>query len=344
MSTTIEWTQNPDGSPGKTWNPTRGCSRCSPGCQNCYAMRQAHRFNTQHPQSPYHGLTTIRRGKVDWMGSARFIPEQLGAPLRWKKPQRVFVNSMSDLFHESLTTEEIAAVFGVMAACPQHTFQVLTKRPKRAQEFFRAVGDDKTGDLACAAARVLYPDNSAAHASFEHHCEGESWPLPNVWLGVSVEDQATADWRIPALLGCPAAVRFVSYEPALEKIDFSLWMSSVPSFTASVERAIGEISHVEADEAIARFVLGRGAIDKDARLDWIITGGESGHGARPFDMIWAERLVDLGRITKTPIFVKQMGAAPMRLGVALKLNDKKGGDMAEWPPCLRVRQFPEARR
>ncbi len=126
--TKIEWTD-------KTWNPVRGCSRVSPGCDHCYAMRVAHRFSDEIrtkagvKPAPYRGLTVLRsstakRPGVDWSGVVRFVPEMLGEPLRWRKPQRVFVNSMSDLFHESLSNEEIAAVFGVMAACPQHTFQV----------------------------------------------------------------------------------------------------------------------------------------------------------------------------------------------------------------------------
>jgi protein gp37 len=123
----IEWTD-------RTWNVVRGCSRVSPGCDNCYAMGQAHRF--AGPGKPFDGLTryTAKRG-VDWAGFARFVPEKLAEPLSWRKPQRIFVNSMSDLFHESLSNEEIAAVFGVMAACPQHTFQILTKRPKRMREW-----------------------------------------------------------------------------------------------------------------------------------------------------------------------------------------------------------------
>lgn len=132
--TTIEWTD-------ETWNPTRGCSRVDDdGCKNCYAMRFAHRFSA--PGQRYEGLTRIGKRGVDWAGRAKLIPEQLAKPLNWRKPRRIFVDSMSDLFHESLPFEHIAAVFGVMAACPQHTFQVLTKRPKRAAEFFGWLGSE----------------------------------------------------------------------------------------------------------------------------------------------------------------------------------------------------------
>src|SRR5690606_22560010 len=180
--TTIEWTQG-------TWNPVSGCTRVSPGCDNCYAMRQAHRFSGNC--QPYEGLTTIRRGKVDWTGSVRFVPEMLEVPLQ-RKPTTWFVNSMSDLFHESLTNEQIASAFGGMAATPQHTYQILTKRPKRMREWFGWLDGRR--------------------------------PLHNVWLGVSCEDQARADERIPHLLSTPAAVRFVSAEPLLGPIALRAWM------------------------------------------------------------------------------------------------------------------------
>lgn len=145
----------------------------------------------------------------------RLVPEKLAGPSRWRRPRRIFVNSMSDLFHEGVPFEFIAAVFGVMAACPQHTFHVLTKRPERAVEFFKwAEGNNhshpETICLHYSRAYTAAPANGAYR-----------WPLPNVWFGVSVEDQATADARIPLMLQCPAAVRWVSYEPALGPVDFA---------------------------------------------------------------------------------------------------------------------------
>lgn len=297
MSTTIEWTQNPDGSPGKTWNPIRGCSRCSPGCDACYAMRQAHRFSGAG--KPFDGLTTIRRGKVDWTGQVRFMPDTLATPLRWRKPQRVFVNSMSDLFHESLENEEILRVFAAMAVCPQHTFMILTKRAKRMHRWFQDVDLFRLGEQMRA---LDLPANGRAYRR-----EPDNWPLPNVWIGASTENQETAGERIPFLLQCPAAVSFVSYEPALEAVDFSLWMNSVQSFTEACERALGEISLHEMNGGVARFKRERGAIPEDARLSWVIVGGESGNGARPFDPAWARSTVDLGRLTGTPVFCKQLG-------------------------------------
>ncbi|HEX2677839.1 MAG TPA: DUF5131 family protein, partial [Polyangiales bacterium] len=234
----IEWTD-------ATWNPVRGCARVSPGCENCYAERVAARFGA--PGQPYEGLVSYK-SRVSglrytnpkaagswtaprWNGNARFVPEMLDAPLRWKKPRRIFVNSMSDLFHDDITNEQIAAVFGVMAACPQHTFQVLTKRPARMKAWF-----DKVREIGATVAaklpRVQTSDPQRYTKLFIADqaegilqralwgCELEvtppfAWPLPNVWLGVSAEDQQRADERIPLLLQTPAAVRFVSAEPLL---------------------------------------------------------------------------------------------------------------------------------
>lgn len=310
VSTGIQWTD-------ETWNPVRGCSRVSDGCTNCYAMGQAHRFSG--PGKPYEGLTTIRRGKVDWAGKARLVPEMLAAPLKWKKPRRIFVNSMSDLFHDSLSFEEIAAVFGVMAACPQHTFQVLTKRPKRALEFFAWCEAFNGGhpihaleDALCTS-EADFPESWDGDTPILCGCWAE-WPLPNVWLGVSAENQEQADKRIPLLLQCPAAVRFVSAEPLLGPVDVSRFMWPVSRF-----------------------------------IDWVIVGGESGPGARPCNVEWIRSIVMQCGDAGVPVFVKQLGAKPRSFsremrgepGVEYPLAHKKGADPSEWPDDLRVRQFPE---
>ena len=208
--TGISWTD-------ATWNPIRGCSKVSAGCKNCYAEKVAARFSG--PGQPYEG--TVRDGR--WNGQIRFVPEKLIEPLRWKRPRRIFVNSMSDLFHDGVPFEFIAAVFGVMAACPQHTFQVLTKRPERAVEFFAwAQGNNHS-----------HPETTCLHYSRAYTAAPANgvyrWPLPNVHIGVSVEDQETADARIPFLLQCPASVRFVSYEPALGPVDFIGWGPDAPA-------------------------------------------------------------------------------------------------------------------
>jgi protein gp37 len=338
----------------ETWNPVRGCSRVSAGCRNCYAERVAARF--ANPGQPYHGLaiggdTRLERTAAGatvsvyhpprWTGEVRLVPELLDAPLRWRRRRRVFVNSMSDLFHERLRDEAIAAVFGVMSAAPKHTFMVLTKRPERMRAFFAQ--RDTGGSFRGAAERAgaLIPRVA------------DEWkltrPLPNVWLGVSVEDQASADARIPLLLDTPAAVRFVSYEPAIGPLDFS-----PPSLRGS-------------GNWLGHATQSRGMHDG---LDWIIVGGESGPGARRCDVAWIRSTIEQCRAAKVPCFVKQLGrviedrndsdfdgsssrawpAAPATnvsaswQGAPLRvfLRDRKGADPAEWPEDLRVREFPNS--
>lgn len=344
--TDIEWCQNPDGSKGKTWNPVRGCSRVSEGCRECYAMKFAHRFSNEvnGQPGPYQGLTTIRRGKVDWAGMARLHPEMLSEPLRWRKPQRVFVNSMSDLFHESLSDAAIMRVWLVMARCPQHTFMVLTKRPKRAAAWLKrwcdvedygtdvslargpaAVRAAHTSGRALMFADVLEgmgePPPGAAFPTYDW-AEGPRWlpaVLPNVRLGVSAEDQDTYNERVPVLVHqCPAALHWVSLEPQIGPIRL---------------RGTGHI-----------------------HLGWVVQGGESGPGARPFQAEWARDMRDDCAENGIRYFLKQLGAAfeDSALGVAgaaaklspgllvKRLKNRKGNDMNEWSPDLRVRQQPEA--
>ena len=177
----IEWTRNDDGTEGKTWNPLAGCSIVSPGCTNCYAMRMAARIERMQPASHYKGLTKQVNGNPVWTGKIARAPEHIFyAPLKWRKPTRVFVNSMSDLFHEDVRDEWIDRIFAIMALSPRHTFQILTKRLKRMQKY-----------------------------------SGRRAALDNVWLGVSVENQQAADERIPLLLDTYAATRFISAEPLL---------------------------------------------------------------------------------------------------------------------------------
>ena len=278
--TSIEWTD-------VTWNPIRGCSRVSEGCRNCYAERQAARWTG--PGQPYDGL--VSEGK--WTGQIRLIWSALDLPLRWRKPRRVFVNSMSDLFHERLPDEIIGRIFDVMAMAEHHTFQVLTKRAARMRDLL--------------ARWEANPGDQPRRTSFS-----------NIWLGVSVENQATADKRIPLLLQTPAAVRWVSYEPALESVN--LW-----SF------------------------LAQGSAVELRGLDWLVVGGESGPGARPFDVAWARSTIAQGRAAGVPVFVKQLGARPVYdLGDghtyrmrAIRLRDRKGGKPEEWPEDLRVREAPQ---
>lgn len=261
----IEWTD-------ATWNPIGGCTRVSEGCRNCYAEIMAARFSD--PGQWGHGLArrvTLPDGSTDhrWTDKMVLSEHKLDAPLRWKKPRRIFVNSTSDLFHEAVPDEWIDQVFGVMAIARQHTFQVLTKRPERMRRY---VTDLRTGkrpiEISIQAVRgsvVRWLDVSGAVKA----------GLRNVWLGTSVEDQATANERIPHLLATPAAVRFVSAEPLLGPVTV-------------FDNAEGP--------------------DPDALLlDWIIVGGESGPGARPMHPDWARDLRDQCQAAGAAFFFKQWG-------------------------------------
>lgn len=352
----IEWTD-------ETWNPTRGCSRVSPGCDHCYAIREARRHD--HAGGAYEGLTRLRKkdDELDWSGRVKFVQDVLAKPLRWTKPRLVFVNSMSDLFHEKFTNEQIAAVFGVMAASPTHTFQVLTKRAKRMRQWVRWIENDADGAVdGC----LLHAQDhlGIVRTGGKWAPPGTPWPLPNVWLGVSVEDQARADERIPHLVETPAVVRFVSCEPLLGPVNLTRIVSQ--RFPTNPP------GHVEFD-GLRGYVGGPRPEDDTPAvrgLQWVIVGGESGPKARPYERAWAGAIIEHCRHAGVACFHKQMGAhvldrndagfegehsgewpdgtlvgtserwqgAPCRV----TLRHPKGADPGEWPESLRVRQYPEA--
>jgi protein gp37 len=332
--TSIEWTD-------ASWPIVNGCRRVSAGCENCYAERLTATRLRHTPK--YASLAHMRNGKPRWSGESRLWLPHLDWPLRWTKPRKVFVADMGDLFYEGVSNEDIAAVFGVMAACYQHTFQVLTKRPERMRAWFRWYEGESGAGCSPYAGAV-----EATNRGVDIDALGladERWPLPNVWLGVSVEDQATADERIPWLLETPAALRFVSAEPLLGEIDF--------------ERVPLDPSRPDTLRGIYNPLVGGGAeTETPWRIDWTIVGGESGPGARRFECDWARRIIRQCRKAGVPCFVKQLGLrasdpvngvagaglsipAEAAALVALRLRDRKGGDMGEWPFDLRVRQFPE---
>lgn len=289
----IEWTD-------AVWNPVRGCSIVSAGCTNCYAMRYAHRFSSRG--FPYEGLTKATHGGPVWTGEVRTVPGVLDVPIRWKRPRRIFVNSMSDLFHEGVADEFKDQVFAAMALAPQHVFQILTKRPERALAYL--VGRSRSVKYWEAGARglgytFLYQDFSLVR-----------FPLPNVWLGVSVEDQRSADERIPVLLDTPAAVRWISAEPLIGPVELRpQW------FYADRLRV-------------------------DSGLDWVVIGGESGPKARPFCPEWASAIIRQCKGAGVPVFVKQLGSRVWWEGAPVALKARKGGDPSEWPEDLRVREWP----
>lgn len=254
----ISWTE-------ETWNPIRGCSRVSAGCRNCYAERIA-ATRLSAPGKPYHGLAVMKGDDPTWTGTIAFAKERLEDPLRWTRPRRIFVNSMSDLFHESLPDDVIDLIFAVMASAPRHTFQVLTKRAARMREYLSAPG--RMGAIA-GAAQDLTVRRPLVRAD-------DWWPLPNVWLGVSVEDQANANARIPELLASPAEIRWLSCEPLVGPVDFK----DVPGFNR---------------------------VGLDLSSLWVVAGGESGPGARPTHPDWVRRLRDQCSIAGVPFHFKQWG-------------------------------------
>ncbi|MBX9624838.1 MAG: phage Gp37/Gp68 family protein [Gemmataceae bacterium] len=241
-TTSIEWSD-------ATWNPLTGCTKISPGCKNCYAERMSRRL--------------MLMGQPNYRNDFALTlhPHTLDLPLRWKKPRKIFVNSMSDLFHKDVPEEFIARVFDTMVRADWHQYQILTKRADR---------------LEALAPRLPWP----AH----------------VWQGVSVES-ADYTFRIDHLRRTPAKVKFLSVEPLLGPIpDLDL-----------------------------------------AGIHWVIVGGESGPGCRPLEPDWVLGIKDACARQGVPLFVKQTGE---KLARRLKLKSKKGGDAAEWPAELRVRQFP----
>lgn len=342
----IEWTD-------RTWNPVRGCSMAkgseTGGCLNCYAARMASR-NLPEMKSPTTGeaFARILDSGPRWTGKVELIEKALPAPLHWRNPQRIFVNSMSDLFHEALTDEQIDRVFGIMALCPQHTFQILTKRPERMLAYLsRGVDDEFMREQMDEAVQEF----GACHANMN---QPDRWPLPNVWLGASVENQATADARIPVLLRTPAAKRFVSYEPALGPVSFEKWSDTGLECGGCGWSGVESECKEAGPEDDTGFACPQcseicGHLPLDERLDQIIVGGESGPGARPFDVQWARNTVQQCASAGVACFVKQLGAKPTEGGkwpdgspstYSFHLEDRKGGDMSEWPEDIRVREFP----
>lgn len=238
-NTKIEWSD-------ATWNPVTGCTKVSAGCDHCYAETFSERFRG----TPGHYF----EGGFD----LQLRPDKLDLPLRWTRPRKVFVNSMSDLFHDDISADYIIDIFAVMAMAQQHTFQVLTKRHGRMRSLLSDPGFSREmWDRIGIIEHPAIPE--------------EVWPLSNVWLGVSAEDQKWANIRIPALADTPAAVRFVSAEPLLGPIDFVHIQNDFPA------------------------------------LDWVIVGGESGRGARPMNPVWAQLLRDQCQEAGIAYLFKQWG-------------------------------------
>lgn len=249
----IEWTET-------TWSPVTGCDPISAGCKNCYAKREVEARWSKNPKSIW-----FERPFNDVQCHPQYLAGP-SSPLRWRKPRRIFVCPRADLFHQDVPAHFIADVFGVMAATPQHTYQVLTKRPERMWWLLDGAGSPNFAeDVEECAAMYNYTD--------------VVWPLPNVQLGVSIEDQPSADERIGELLRTPAAVRWVSAEPLLGAVDLRPYLDG--SF------ANADISRPD--------------------LDWVVVGGESGTIARPMRPSWPRSIRDQCAAAAVPFLFKQHG-------------------------------------
>lgn len=330
--TKIEWTKSEDGASGYSWNPVVGCTRVSAGCEHCYAERQARRIAMMWMNRGLSGFDRYYRlianfwsddvMRWHWNGKVSLFPERLDMPMQWKnRPRRVFVCSMSDLFHPKVPDEFIAQVFATMILCPQHTFLVLSKRPERMRDVLEALYDDSTWERLVNHGASKYGGRSVSSIHREK-------PFHNVWLGVSCENQETADERIPLLLQIPAPIRFVSAEPLLGPVDLT--------------KVIGQDG------------LGRDALRVDdsfsgiveRHLDWVIVGGESGVRARPCEIDWVRSIVQQCHAASVACFVKQLGRDWVKKNRNRSQSKRpwqpKGEVPEEWPEDLRVREWPQS--
>jgi protein gp37 len=292
----IEWTQ-------RTWNFLIGCTKKSKGCMNCYAIRVAWRLmHNPNPKIAARYAGTVAKdssGKLNWTGRINFDDEVLMHPLSWREPSQIFVNSLSDPFHENVRQEWRDRMCAVMALCPQHTFQILTKEPEAALRYFSDPETPLRIGEACIADhdRMMTGDPLCASDDFTYL----PWPLPNVWLGTSVENQDEADKRIPYLLRTPAAVRFISAEPLLGSLDLMPWLR-LSRFRENITRLMDEAAVAA---PIPRHLRWNG--QEPPCLHWVIVGGESGPDARPMHPEWAMNLRDQCVKAGVPFFFKQWG-------------------------------------
>jgi protein gp37 len=271
----IEWTD-------ATWSPTLGCLKVSAGCEHCYAIRNAYRQEHFFKRPDYQGLTRkLPDGSLNWTGTVRMLPERLRLPLSWTKPRRIFVDSMSDLFHDQVPDDFIDQVFATMAWSARHTYQILTKRPERMLRYLTTpdrltlIENARCDTCVRSGGLCGYPGDDCGLLA------DTVLALPNVWLGVSVENQATADERIPLLLQTPAAVRFLSCEPLLGPVDLAHVIDPHWPDALNVNAFRG--------------------------IDWVIAGGESGPDFRPMDLDWARSLRDQCQAAGVAFHFKQHG-------------------------------------
>jgi protein gp37 len=309
-----------------TWNFLVGCSKVSEGCRNCYAIRSVKRMSGNPVFGHrYQGLVTDLP-VLNWTGKVTLVEELLSRPLHWTRPRKIFVNSQSDLFHPDVPDEWIDKAFGVMARTPRHTYQILTKRPERMADYLLSTpAKDLHARVTRAGLRVtgeiLIGDLDPLYGPIVWE-----WPLPNVWLGTSIEDQRAADERIPHLLKTPAAVRFLSCEPLLGPVD----LRAIPDPLEPDEWRFDALAggwYLPASDDGCPEVSGDGP-DMGGLIDWVITGGESGPKHRPIDPAWARSLRDQCQAAGVAFFFKQWsGLRPKTHGRLL--DGREHNDMPE---------------
>jgi protein gp37 len=298
--TSIEWTRGDDGAAGATWNPVTGCTEVSDGCDHCYAKTFAERWRGTPGHYFEHGFDVQLR------------PDKLDLPLRWRKPRRIFVNSMSDLFHDQVPDDYIVSAFGAMLIAQHHTFQVLTKRHGRMRSL---LNQDDFADRVLESADQDFDLNDEAQGRLTR-----TWPLPNVWLGVSTENQQWADIRIPALLETPAAVRWISAEPLLGPIDLD--PLRCPYGCGKQNEYFDTSTHtwqcVDCVNDGAQGELCGGwwldACPENGGINWVVVGGESGPRHRPLDLDWVRHIRDRCQQQSVPLFLKQIGGLTPKSG------------------------------
>lgn len=314
----IGWLNVPGYIP-QTWNPIVGCSKVSEGCRNCYAERMAHRLAAMK-NCGYENVIAHANGRSvgQWNGETNILNAVLQKPLGWKKPRAIFVNSMGDLFHENTPDEWIDRVFAVMALCPQHLFIVLTKRAERMERY--TTKDGVAFRWAKQKLEMLQQSDAVYRPMPEwmKPLDPKTPIMPNVWMGVTVEDQEQADERIPHLLRCPASQRFVSCEPLIGPVDIQ-------------SACMIDYQH--------SLLPGN---DSRPMIKWVICGGESGPGARPMNPEWARSLRDQAMAAGVPFFFKQWGdktgaGRPLTHSAGREFSEKRGGDVLDgrqwhqWP-------------
>lgn len=320
MPTKIEWTD-------ESWSPITGCSLESPGCTNCYAMRLAGTRLKNH--SSRAGLTIETKTGPVWTGEVRFNEQWLDQPLRWARPRMIFVCPHADLFHPSVPREWIDSIFAQIALCPHHTFQVLTKRSDRMRRYMNDPATPaRIYELACdivvggeRGIVLIAPGLDAEKAPPGRRVQLGQWPLPNVWAGVSVEDQERAQARVPDLLATSAAMRWLSLEPLLGPVN----LRSISTFRFRGAEVLNGLS----GQTSGMFGEPAGRLPG---LDWAVCGGESGPRARDFDPAWGVDLLEQCEEEGVPFFFKQLGA---------KRDPKRYKAFDTWPAGWRVRQWPE---